>query len=1228
MKSYISYRQWLSVVLVSAIFSSAHSNAGPFDKIVSEPIETFGYKGVEAVDPRSGSLTIRHVDIHIPGPNGLDMEISRTYNTSTLSAGLEQTYRQSYNWVALGPGWSLRAAPRIVHGNLFKNYTQRPPFKQSYDKSPVGGGLCAGVPVSTLSPAGIFLQLPDGSQEQVFSSGGNKGITKNNWRVSCIEGLLSANSPEGIVYDFGSWEVNRQGGLESTSDVYVDDGYDVPVEEPVKLSVTYIDAKRATDPYGNWIAYEYLSILGNVAPLNIPGVMYGPKFYRAADTQFERANVLSKMTSSDGRILTLSYTADTSRLQEITDGAGRTWRYSYLIPDSENSRVLSRVTLPTGDSWQYKYQPGAFLYGYDANTPIDPLTPQNVASRKIIEIIYPTGGSVSYTYGATVITNNLLAGPTGNRTGYPMRIWREHIATRSLSTGGTWSYSYSRGETGAFDVSTVSGPEGVTTYKFMGSGYAIKNDIDGSLPPLPYENNAWKVGLLLELTRPGGRHESFVWKPREIDSGWFVLIDGGLVTDEKVWAADLQQRTVLQDAATYITRYDDHDAYGNPGTKTETGPNGGSRVTSLTYFNDPTKWIIGRLQNEVFPDHSVTRTFDSNGKVLSLNQNGVTTQYAYDGQGNLISETRPGDRIYTYSNYKLGVSQAEVRPEAVTITRSVDNAGNVTSETDGEGQTTQYTFDGLNRVTNMLPASGNTHTIAYTSTSKTKTRGALVEVTQYDPFGRVSSVTTGGITTSYIYDAHGRVTFTSNPGEATGTHYLYDPLGRLIRITHTDSSFQTTNYGAGSRSVTGETGKVTTFTYRSYGEPDVGYLMTVIAPDSAVNITLERNARDQITSVMQGGLTSVNAYNAHGYLVSFTRPETGLTTYGRDVAGNMTSRQVGASAITHLTYDGLNRLTSVTYPGNTPSVSHTYNKINKLLSSHSEGGNRNFVYDAVGNRVEDSLSVDGKVFSVKYNYNANDQLASIIYPQSGRLVEYNPDVLGRPTSVLGYINKVEYWPSGLVKKINYANGATTRYEQSTRLWPSTFSVEKADGAEVFRDSTYTYDGIGNLLTIYDTVDANFNRTLGYDETNRLTSVDGPWGAGNIVYDGVGNLTRQTFGQQSLAYAYDANNRLTSTSGSRAGTYSYDVYGNVSSNGKSSYDYNNVPNLICINCSDEAAKVEYSYDGLNHRSATIKAGNKSYEMYDYGGKLLIEQSGEKLTEYFYLGAQRIAQQVSQ
>jgi YD repeat-containing protein len=279
--------------------------------------------------------------------------------------------------------------------------------------------------------------------------------------------------------------------------------------------------------------------------------------------------------------------------------------------------------------------------------------------------------------------------------------------------------------------------------------------------------------------------------------------------------------------------------------------------------------------------------------------------------------------------------------------------------------------------------------------------------------------------------------------------------------------------------------------------------------------------------------------------------------------------------------------------------------------------------------TSESLIVDGLTFTTSYTYNSSDQLSSITYPRSGATVNYSPDLLGRPTQVSGYISSVSYWPSGQVKQINYANGTVTNYNQNSRLWPSSFSTIKLGGA-TYINSSYSFDGVGNLINIADTVDSTYNRSMGYDNINRLSSINGPWGTGTIAYNGAGNITSQVLGGSSLYYSYNSSNRLTSVSGARATSYSYDAYGNIVSGMGSVYTYDGAPNLRCVNCSNQTNKIEYSYDGTNQRSIVSKAGVKTYEMYGSNGNQLIEftpSQSNKLVEYIYLGGKRVAQRVT-
>jgi YD repeat-containing protein len=125
----------------------------------------------------------------------------------------------------------------------------------------------------------------------------------------------------------------------------------------------------------------------------------------------------------------------------------------------------------------------------------------------------------------------------------------------------------------------------------------------------------------------------------------------------------------------------------------------------------------------------------------------------------------------------------------------------------------------------------------------------------------------------------------------------YDLLNRMTRQTNPDETFSLVTFGAGSVIKTDERGKVTTSSYRSYGDPSQQILMQIVAPESGANITITRNTKDLVTSVAQAGVTRSYGYDVNYHLTSVTNPETGVTAYGRDAAGNKTSSDLPPLAV-------------------------------------------------------------------------------------------------------------------------------------------------------------------------------------------------------------------------------------------------------------------------------------------------------------------------------------------
>jgi len=1248
----------IKTILVFIVFVSLLSNKGwalSIDQVIADATrphngllkqyfsdQSTSQKFQDKVDPYTGNLEAKINGISIPGNGGLDINVDWSYRMEGLrnlgSSRISPNSSAMFDDTPWSPGaWSLNVAPRIAFyaggNNPSGDYDicNPPPYTPGFSgASAYGFGR-------------ISLEFADGHAERLYYTAAGVFETRGRWRLACDAATNTHTlwSPNGIVYRLG----NRTKIFASGP----------------RYLVVY-QTTRAIDRNGNYYDISYVPITAINClfdSVNGSSVLQAP----------------SQIVASDGRVVSFTYDGGGGgcaaggrgpRLIAITGPNGATWKFEYAASVLKSyyrlSGQLSRIVLPDNTAFQFQYQDvcpttnmsyTTFLCGYQA----------------LSKVILPTGGFVGYEYKTFFDVNAEgyaryllcnLGETAGCYWGSPpsedqLSSWngtlqqtsyvfaQPDVMKRFTSDGGVWTYAYDRSvnkasSTGLYDVTTIDGPSGRTIHRFMGLGFFTPAGLAGysrwsnvcnidAHPPGDYCSvfypGAWQVGLPVDVQIGNNYLETYTWASRilttlddEDISARVHLRDG-----DRVLVPDLQKKRIVIDGAAYETTYSNYDQYGNPGTISESGPGDGNRTTSLTYYVNTAKWILHQIQNESFTGSATSRVFDTNGNLISLTTDGVTTSHTYDSQGNIASTTFPRNLTHSYSNYKRGIPQSESQPENITLTREVSDAGNIVSETNGEGYTTSYSYDGLNRVTSITYPLGSNVSVSYSPTSQTAVRGGLTETTLYDSFGRVASITLGGVSRSYGYDSLGRKTFESNPGDTRGASYSYDILNRLTQVTNVDGSAKVISYGAGSMTVTDERAKSTTYAYRSYGDPNQRAVMNIAAPDPSANIVLARNAKDLVTEVTQGGITRKYGYNANYYITSIVNPETGTTLYGRDDAGNTISRSVGSSGITTYAYDGQNRLASITYPGSTPSVTNTYSKTGKLKSVTSSAAVRAYGYDANDNLINESVTLDGVVNTINYVYNNLDQLFSISYPRSGKIVNYSPDVLGRPTQVSGYVNNISYWPSGQVQQINYVNGTTTNYGQNLRLWSDSLGIQK--NGSYYLSNSYSYDGAGNLATITDSVDSSFNRSLGYDNINRLTGVNGPWGSGTIAYDGKGNITSQIVAGANLTYSYDGNNRLIGNSGSRVSSYTYDVYGNVASDGNKQFSYDDAPNLRCVNCATNP--ILYTYDGRNTRVSSTKNGVKSYEIYAYNGNLLSEYTPSTglLIEHIYIPGRRVA-----
>lgn len=505
--------------------------------------------------------------------------------------------------------------------------------------------------------------------------------------------------------------------------------------------------------------------------------------------------------------------------------------------------------------------------------------------------------------------------------------------------------------------------------------------------------------------------------------------------------------------------------------------------------------------------------------------------------------------------------------DAKTVSKSYDGAGNVTSLTNEEGQTTVTSYDSANRLISRTLASGTP--IA-----------ATTQVAYADPFFAVPltvvepSVLSGyAKSRTYVY---GDTRFPLLPTAMKVAGYTpagqtvsraigmaYNASGQLSFIDgHRTDAIDTTTIEYWQCTTGGTCGQLKRITNA------LGQSATFDAYDGAGRLT-HRTAID--------GVVTTYSYNGRGKVSSIT-----------ETAGTLTRT-------TSFTYDLASRLSTASLPSG-QVLTYTWDGADQLISVSDQLGNTvAYSYDLRGNRTSQTVKDGGGNIATQVSmvYNARSYLQSIT--TAGGTTNIITDALGNPTQVTdakGQVSSNQFDSlNRLWKSINALSGTTTGsfnpagdLNQLTTPNGAAFGFTVDDLGNQLQESspdrgqvTKTYDAAGNLKTRTDA--RGVTVAYGYDAMNRLTQVTYPSSVENTTYTydacRPGRLCQVEDASGTHAYQYDLLGRqsqeiwtasaalgghafttsytwtpfdqpstITSPSG-RVVTYSYDAIGRVS-----------------------------------------------------------------------------------
>lgn len=279
-------------------------------------------------------------------------------------------------------------------------------------------------------------------------------------------------------------------------------------------------------------------------------------------------------------------------------------------------------------------------------------------------------------------------------------------------------------------------------------------------------------------------------------------------------------------------------------------------------------------------------------------------------------------------------------------------------------------------------------------------------------------------------------------------------------------------------------------------------------------------------------------------------------------------------------------------------------------------------YDAIGNKTKE---IDANGHSVRYGYDSKGRLVS--------KSSYENDKLLKGKIVLSYsVDEDAELPLSITITDEEGFAKIYRYDTLENLREM---EETPDRSTSFK-TTYSYDYVGNIVSLTNALAQTTN--FEYDELNRLISrQDASGNETKMTYNALNQPLLQTDpGDRIIRKEYDASGRLAATKqyySDTSGSYTYTQYG---------YDAAN--NVISQKQGREAdgqdavsAATSYTYDALNRVTdeyQTIDASRKSHTRYDYDRnsnrikEVLYADAGEtkyRLYEYAYNGQNLVTEE---
>lgn len=537
--------------------------------------------------------------------------------------------------------------------------------------------------------------------------------------------------------------------------------------------------------------------------------------------------------------------------------------------------------------------------------------------------------------------------------------------------------------------------------------------------------------------------------------------------------------------------------------------------------------------------------------------------------------------VDNYVDYEVLSESVDKTKPFMQTSLEYDSTGNyVTSETNEQGSTTHYVYDVNGNVTSITDADDNVTSYAYDSSGNLTSvkNGDSENSYTYSGLASVSKITHNGFDYSFNYDVFYNL-MSTKIGNVTVASHTYDSNGNLTKTAYANGDYLEyayDNYGNISV-ITGETGKIAEMIYNKQGlvTKAVDYSS---GETSYYYYTFDGSLESEYRTSSDGSLTHYIVTDSDGNTVEKTsvNGQTKTITTGTDKDGKSFVSNDGVTNETST--DDFGRVSTVTTKQNKSDTVFTkqysyYHGSESNATTNMVGGisyklssdkvlGYSYNYNDTGN-VE-NVYENGKKVAV-YTYDELNQLVWYADTRTGRYIRIVYDNYGNIQKMESYSLGTNWAPVKLLETRTYSYGDTNWKDKLTEFDGDSITYDKNGNPLTYRDDmTFEWEN-GRIINNINTSDKAIQ--MSYDSNGMRTqkSVDGV--KTNYYYDSSNNLFALTQGNDTLFFYYDNSGEVMSVScngtmyyyikdlqgditeivdkdGNSVAEYAYDAWGNM------------------------------------------------------------------------------------